>query len=222
MSSRTARATQRNPVSKNKNKIKQNKTKQNKQWLHEILRQIDRTRKYYPKWDNPVTKVHTWYVLTDKWILAQTFGILRIQFTDHIKLRKKKGQSVDSSILLRRGNKIITGWNMGDKLWSRDWRKVHPETFPPGGSSHIQTWKPNKNPDTISDAKKCLLTGAWNSCLLRVSVRAWQIQMWMLTANHWTEHRDPMEELGEGPKELQGFATPKEEQQYQPTFSPRD
>ena len=26
----------------------------------------------------------------------------------------------------------------------------------------------------------------------------------MLTANHWTEHRDPMEELGEGLKELKG------------------
>jgi hypothetical protein len=32
--------------------------------------------------------------------------------------------------------------------------------------------------------------------------------MWMLAANHRTEHRDPMEELGEGLKELKGFATP--------------
>ena len=29
-----------------------------------------------------VTKEHTQYVLTDKWILAQKFGIPKIQFTD--------------------------------------------------------------------------------------------------------------------------------------------
>jgi hypothetical protein len=29
------------------------------------------------------------------------------------------------------------------------------------------------------NAKKCLLTGYWYSCLLRGSVRAWQIQRWM-------------------------------------------
>ena len=28
--------------------------------------------------------------------------------------------------------------------------------------------------------------------------------MWMLAANHQTEHRDPNEELGEGVKELKG------------------
>jgi hypothetical protein len=38
---------------------------------------------YHPEWGNPITKEHTWYALTDKWILAQ-------------KLR----------IPLRRGNKI--------------------------------------------------------------------------------------------------------------------
>jgi hypothetical protein len=41
------------------------------------------------------------------------------------------------------------------------------------------------------DAKKCLLTEAWYSCLLRGSARAWQIQRWMLATNHWTEHRVP-------------------------------
>ena len=42
------------------------------------------TRKYHPEWGNPITKEHTWYALTGKWILAQ-------------KLR----------ILFRRGNKIL-------------------------------------------------------------------------------------------------------------------
>ena len=32
-----------------------------KQWLHEILRQMDETT----EWSNPVTKEHTWYALTD-------------------------------------------------------------------------------------------------------------------------------------------------------------
>jgi hypothetical protein len=34
-------------------------------------------------------KEHTWYALTDKWILAQKLGIPKIQFTDHMKLKKK-------------------------------------------------------------------------------------------------------------------------------------
>ena len=56
----------------------------------------------------PNCKKYTWYALTDKWILAQKLQITRIQFTDHMKL-KKEDQSVDASVLLRRGNKIIKG-----------------------------------------------------------------------------------------------------------------
>jgi hypothetical protein len=29
---------------------------------------MDGTRKYYPEWGNPVTKEHTEYVHTDKWV----------------------------------------------------------------------------------------------------------------------------------------------------------
>jgi len=32
--------------------------------------------------------------------------------------------------------------------------------------------------------------------------------MWMLVANHQTEHGNPKEELGEGLKEFKGFAAP--------------
>ena len=35
--------------------------------------------------------------------------MLTIQLTNHMKLNKKEGQSVDASIFLRRKNKIITG-----------------------------------------------------------------------------------------------------------------
>jgi hypothetical protein len=38
-------------------------------------------------------------------ILAQKLAI-KIQFTDHMKLKKKEVQNVDTSILLRKGNKI--------------------------------------------------------------------------------------------------------------------
>jgi hypothetical protein len=48
------------------------------------------------------------YALTDKWILAQKLRIPKIQFTDHMKVKKKEHQSVDSLVLLRKGNKIHT------------------------------------------------------------------------------------------------------------------
>jgi hypothetical protein len=46
--------------------------------------------------------------------LAQKFGIPKIQFTDHMK-PKKEDQSMYASVLLRRGNKILTGGNMKTK-----------------------------------------------------------------------------------------------------------
>ena len=66
-------------------------------------------RTFHLERGNPVTKEYTWYVLTDKWILAQKLGIPKIQFTDHMKLKKKEDQSVDTSVLLKPGNKIPMG-----------------------------------------------------------------------------------------------------------------
>jgi hypothetical protein len=66
---------------------------------------MDGTRKYRPEWINSVTKEQTLYVLSDKWIVAPKLGIRLIEFTSHMKL-KKEDQSVDTSIRLRRGNKI--------------------------------------------------------------------------------------------------------------------
>jgi hypothetical protein len=54
-------------------------------------------------------KEYTWYAFTDNWILALKFGIPKIQFTDHMKLKKKAYQSVDTFILLRRRDKIPMG-----------------------------------------------------------------------------------------------------------------
>ena len=36
---------------------------------------------YYTEWGNPIKKEHTWYGLTDKWVLSQKLGIPKIQFT---------------------------------------------------------------------------------------------------------------------------------------------
>jgi hypothetical protein len=47
------------------------------------------------------------------------FRIPKIQFTKHMKLKKKEEQIVDTLILLRRGNKIPMG-GVRDKLQSRD------------------------------------------------------------------------------------------------------
>jgi hypothetical protein len=41
--------------------------------------------------------------LTDKWILAQKLRIPKIQFTKHMKLKKKEDQSVDNLVLLIEG-----------------------------------------------------------------------------------------------------------------------
>jgi len=38
-------------------------------------------------------------------------GIPKIIFTDHRKLKKKKDKTVDVSVLLRKGNKILKGGN---------------------------------------------------------------------------------------------------------------
>jgi hypothetical protein len=54
-----------------------------------------------------------WYALTDKWILPYNLRIPKIQFTDHMKLKKKEDQIVDASVLLRKANKIL----IGDKGW---------------------------------------------------------------------------------------------------------
>jgi hypothetical protein len=51
----------------------------------------------------------------DKWILSQKFGIPKIQFTDHMKL-KKEDHEMDTSVLLRRGIKIHMGGDTETKF----------------------------------------------------------------------------------------------------------
>ena len=53
-----------------------------------------------------MTKEVIRYALTDKWILAQKLRIPKIQFAKHKKIKKREDQWVDTSFLLRIGNKI--------------------------------------------------------------------------------------------------------------------
>jgi hypothetical protein len=72
---------------------------------------------YHPAWGNPNPKEHTWYTLTDKWILAQKLRISKIQFAKHMKL-KKEDQSVDTSLLPRMVIKNTHGRSYRDKVQS--------------------------------------------------------------------------------------------------------
>jgi hypothetical protein len=52
---------------------------------------MDGTSIFHSELGNPVIKEHTWYVLTNKWILVKKkLGILMIQLTDHMKPKKKE------------------------------------------------------------------------------------------------------------------------------------
>ena len=92
------------------------------------------------------------YSLTDKWILAQKFGIPKIQFTDQMKLKKMEYQSMDILVLLRRGNKILTG---GDTKCGAKTEGKAIQRLP---LLRIHPILKLQNPDTIVDASKCLLT----------------------------------------------------------------
>jgi hypothetical protein len=142
---------------------------------------MDGSGGYHPKWGNPVTKEFTWYALTDKWKLAQKL-----------------------SILLTKGEQNTHGRSYSDSFQSIDWRNDHPEIAPLGDPSHKQP----PNPDTMADANKRLLTGAWYSCLLRGFVGAWQIQKWMLTVIYWMGHRVPNEGARESTQWAEGICSP--------------
>jgi hypothetical protein len=73
---------------------------------------------YHPEWGNTITKELTWYALTDKCILAQKLRIPKIQFAKHKKIKKKEDQSVDTSFLLRIGNKLPMEGVTEKKFWA--------------------------------------------------------------------------------------------------------
>ena len=98
----------------------------------------------------------------------------------------------------------IHGRSYRVKVWSRDWRNDHPKTPLPGDSSHKQLPKP----DTIVDANKCLLTGAWYNYLLRglakclTNTEGGGCSQLTIGLSTWS----PMEEIENVTKELKRFA----------------
>jgi hypothetical protein len=66
---------------------------------------MDGSGGYHSEQGNPITKEHTLYALTNKWILAEKLRIPKIQFTKQIKF-KKEGQNMDTLFLLRMRNRI--------------------------------------------------------------------------------------------------------------------
>ena len=80
---------------------------------------------HYPEWGNPITKELKWYVLTDKWILAQKLRIPKIQFAKHMKLKKKEDQSMDTLPLFRIGN-------------NPPWKELQRRKDGPSRDCHIQ------------------------------------------------------------------------------------
>jgi hypothetical protein len=116
------------------------------------------------------------------------YGILLLSCVSFVTLSQKGSDTA-------RGNHGLSV-NKIPKMWSDVTlpgmcsilkNKMKEKKGQPGDPDHLQP----SNLDTITEAKKCLLTGAWYSCLLRDSARFWSIQMWMLAANYQTKHMDP-------------------------------
>jgi len=102
-----------------------------------------------------ITQSHiTWYAFTDKQILAPKLRIPKIQFTNHMKLKKKIKMWMFQFFL--EGGTNTHKRKYRGKKWRRDWRKGHPDPAPLGNPSLMQP----PNPVITADAKKCLLTGA--------------------------------------------------------------
>jgi hypothetical protein len=79
-------------------------------------------------------------------------------------------------------------------------------SFPPPGSETSGWFSPSvyeKQALPLSKSLHVLVK------IHEVRSRAWPIQMQMLTANHWTEHRDPSGRVRARTEGDEGFATPQ-------------
>jgi hypothetical protein len=73
-----------------------------------------------------------------------------IQFPDHMKLKKKEDQSIGASMLLRRGNKILTGGNMETKCGAETEEKAAQRLPHLGIHPICQTWMLLRMPRSAS------------------------------------------------------------------------
>ena len=141
------------------------------------------------------------YSLTDKWILAQKLRTPKIQLAKHKKIKKREDQWVDTSFLLRIGNKIhmerATETKFGAKMkgWTIQ-RLPHPEVHP-----------------IISHQMQTLLHMAarfcWRDPEIAVSCAcSSQIQKWMLTVIYWMDNRAPSGGARESTQWAEGVFNP--------------
>jgi len=82
---------------------------------------------------------------------------------------KKDDQSADASVLLKGGTKIFIGGDMEIKFGAET-EGMAIQSLLHLGIQPIYIHPPKL--DSIYEAKKYMLTGAWYSCLLRGSARA--------------------------------------------------
>ena len=153
-------------------------------------------------WGNPISKEHTRYALTDKWILAKKLRIPKIQFAKHMKL-KKKDQSVDTSFLLRRGNKIpmegVTETMFGAETKERTIQRLsHPGIHSIyNHQTHTLVHMPERfcwqDSDIAMSCEAMPVSGHYRSRCSQSSIE-------------WNTG-PPMEKLEKAPKELKGSAT---------------
>jgi hypothetical protein len=128
----------------------------------------------------------------------------KIQFAKHKKIKKRADQWVDTSFLLRKGNKMpmkgVTETKFGAKMkgWTIQ-RLSHLGTHPII-SHQTQT--------LLHYARKILLKGPWYSCLIWGYASAWQIQKWMLTVIYKMEQRAPNGEARESTQGAEGICNP--------------
>ena len=152
--------------------------------------QMDASGGYHPEWGNPITKEHTWYALTGKWILAQKLRISKIQFAKHMKLKKKEDQSVDTLLLLRMGNKLpmegVTETKLGAEMEGRTIQRL------PHPGIHIIY---NHQTQTLLHMPERF---CWHNPDIALSCEAMSV---------WWNTGPPMKELEKVPKELKGSAT---------------
>ena len=67
---------------------------------------MDGSGGYHPEWSNPITKEHTWYALTDKWILVRSSEYPRYNLQNTWNSRRRKTKVWILWFLLEVGNKI--------------------------------------------------------------------------------------------------------------------
>ena len=113
-------------------------------------------------------------------MLAQKLGIPKLQFTNHMKF-KKEDHSVDTSVLLRSGNKILMGGDTEAK-----WRKGHPETASPMlspmvGCEHLPLYLS----DSDRASQETVISGSCQQALLGIHNSVWIWCLYMGWIPRW-------------------------------------